>query len=320
MSKEFIKELLQNFYKSKGKEVRYITLLTYTTRISFLNKLLKIEKVEDFLIYKDFEHVIEVLEKKYKSLSSITVSISSILILLQAVGMGDEDLCLMKYREYLSFTQDKKNSEKYDKLNKPSLLKINRKIIKDLKKKMKNDLKKINLKNEIIFEDKETIQNFLLFSLYTAQAPVRNDYCNMKIVGEYKDDLDDNFNYIFKNEDGIYEFVFKSYKTVNLYGIVRFNANTILNKILKKYINYCGNGDYFFCGAKGKPYSKSSMSQKVMKIFGCGITELRREYLSNEFQILFALNKRITDVSKRMLNSRAVIVGNYLQLLQVEEK
>jgi hypothetical protein len=318
--KEFLTNLLNDFYEKKGKTPRYITILTYVTRINFLNKLLNINYIEDFLIYKDFEKVIKVLEKKYKSLSSITVSISSILILLQAVGITDDDMCLIKYREYLSFTQDKKNSEKYDKLNKPSLLKINRKIIKDLKKKMKNDLKKINLKNEIIFEDKEVIQNFLLFSLYTAQAPVRNDYCNMKIVNEYVDDLDDNFNYIFKNEDGIYEFVFKSYKTVNLYKIVRFTANTILNKILKKYISHCGNGDYLFCGAKGKPYSKSSMSQKVMKIFGCGITELRREYLSNEFQVLFALNKRITAVSKHMMNSRAVIVGNYLQLLQVEEK
>jgi hypothetical protein len=318
MSKEFIKELLQNFYKSKGKEVRYITLLTYTTRIIFLNKLLKIEKVEDFLIYKDFEHVIEVLEKKYKSLSSITVSISSILILLQAVGIGDDDLCLIKYREYLSFTQDKKNSEKYEKLNTVGVLSITNELITKIKKDFKNKLKLIDLKNPIVYFEKEVIQDFIIFCIYTMLPPCRNDLCNMLVISEYEEDLDSNFNYLINSVDG-YSMCYKNFKTVGLYGENKFKIkNNNLIKVLNKYLPYCGDDNYLFNSSKGKAFSKSSMSQKIVKIFGAvgGVTELRKYYLSNQFQELFKINRLINETAKMMMNSKKVICSSYLQKLQ----
>ena len=134
MSKEFINELLTDFYKSKGNEVRYITLLTYTTRLAFLNKLLKIENVEDYLKYMDFDYVVGVLEKKYTKESSITVSVASILILLQACNIEEDDMSIIKYREYLSLIQHRKDAKRYEKLNSVGVLSITNELINTLKK------------------------------------------------------------------------------------------------------------------------------------------------------------------------------------------
>jgi hypothetical protein len=320
MSKKYIFELLENFYISKNKKVRKITLETYVSRLTFLNKLLNIDNVEKYLKYMDYVSVIETLELKYTSLSSITTSISSILILLQAVGIDGHDITIVKYREYLSKIQDKKNIEKHTQLNTVGVLKINKEKINNLKKEFEKINKKINLKKEIDFETKNDIQNYLLFCLYTMQPPVRNDYCNMKVIGEYKDDLCNDFNYILRNKDNTFEFIFKNYKTVGLYGTRQFTANKKLTKVLNKFVNFCGNGDFLFTSKNGMPYSKSNMGQKVVKIFGVGITELRKYYLSNQFQILFGINKEINETSKMMMNSKSVIISNYLQLLQVDGK
>jgi hypothetical protein len=314
--KEYLKNLLQDFYKNKGKSVRDITIETYVTRIGVLDKLLEIDNVEEYLKYLDFGNVIKVLENKYKSLSSITTSIASILILLQALGVTIDDNSIIQYREYLSKTQDKKNIDKKKQLNTASVLKIDNEKIKNLKKKYEKIIKKINLKKQMTFSQQDDIQNYVIFSLYSLQAPVRNDYCNMKVITQYKDNLDSNFNYILKNKDGTFDFIFKNYKTVNLYGENRFTANKKLESVLQKYINYCGDGVFLFINTKCDPYSKSAMSQKIIDIFGAGITELRKFYLSNQFQILFEINKKIEETAKFMMNSKTVIVSNYLQLLQ----
>ena len=319
MSKEYLKKLLKDFYKTKNKSVRDITIKTYVTRIKVLDKLLEIDNVEEYLKYMDFSTVIKVLENKYKSLSSITTSIASILILLQALGVNVDDNSIIQYRDYLSKTQDKKNIEKKEQLNTVGVLKIDNEKIKNLKKDFEKNIKKINLKKELTFSQQDYIQNYVIYSLYTLQPPVRNDYGNMKVITEYKDNLDSNFNYILKNKDNTFEFIFKNYKTVSLYNENRFTANKKLTIFLQKYINYCGDGVFLFVNTKCEPYSKSSMSKKVVDIFGAGITELRKFYLSNQFQLLFKINKEIDQTAKIMGNSRAIIISNYLQLLQVDD-
>lgn len=319
MSKEYLKKLLKDFYKTKNKSVRDITIKTYVTRIKVLDKLLEIDNVEEYLKYMDFSTVIKVLENKYKSLSSITTSIASILILLQALGVNVDDNSIIQYRDYLSKTQDKKNIEKKEQLNTVGVLKIDNEKIKNLKKDFEKNIKKINLKKELTFSQQDYIQNYVIYSLYTLQPPVRNDYGNMKVITEYKDNLDSNFNYILKNKDNTFEFIFKNYKTVSLYNENRFTANKKLEATLQKYINYCGDGVFLFVNTKCEPYSKSSMSKKVVDIFGAGITELRKFYLSNQFQLLFKINKEIDQTAKIMGNSRAIIISNYLQLLQVDD-
>ena len=319
MSKEYLKKLLKDFYKTKNKSVRDITIKTYVTRIKVLDKLLEIDNVEEYLKYMDFSTVIKVLENKYKSLSSITTSIASILILLQALGVNVDDNSIIQYRDYLSKTQDKKNIEKKEQLNTVGVLKIDNEKIKNLKKDFEKNIKKINLKKELTFSQQDYIQNYVIYSLYTLQPPVRNDYGNMKVITEYKDNLDSNFNYILKNKDNTFEFIFKNYKTVSLYNENRFTANKKLEATLQKYINYCGDGMFLFVNTKCEPYSKSSMSKKVVDIFGAGITELRKFYLSNQFQLLFKINKEIDQTAKIMGNSRAIIISNYLQLLQVDD-
>ena len=317
--KEYLKKLLKDFYKTKNKSVRDITIKTYVTRIKVLDKLLEIDNVEEYLKYMDFSTVIKVLENKYKSLSSITTSIASILILLQALGVNVDDNSIIQYRDYLSKTQDKKNIEKKEQLNTVGVLKIDNEKIKNLKKDFEKNIKKINLKKELTFSQQDYIQNYVIYSLYTLQPPVRNDYGNMKVITEYKDNLDSNFNYILKNKDNTFEFIFKNYKTVSLYNENRFTANKKLEATLQKYINYCGDGMFLFVNTKCEPYSKSSMSKKVVDIFGAGITELRKFYLSNQFQLLFKINKEIDQTAKIMGNSRSVIISNYLQLLQVDD-
>jgi hypothetical protein len=320
MSKDYINELLTNFYESKGKKVRYITMLTYTTRLSFLNKILKIENVKDYLKYKDFDFVIETLEKKYTKEGSLTVSVASILILLQAVGVNEDDICLERYRDYLSLVQRRKDAKCHEKLNSVGVLSITNELINTLKKEYKSNLKKINLKNDLVYYDKEKIQDYVIFCIYTMLPPCRNDLCNMLVVDEYSDDLDSNFNYLINNVEG-YFMCYKNFKTVNLYGENKFKIkNNNLIRVLDKYLPFCGDDNYLIIGPKGKPFSKSSMSQRICRIFSNvgGCTQLRKWYLSNQFQELFKINKSLNDTAKMMMNSKKIICSSYLQLLSAD--
>ena len=179
-------------------------------------------------------------------------------------------------------------------------------------------MKKINLKNDLEYFEKEEIQDFIIFCIYTMLPPCRNDLCNMLVVNEYREDLDSDFNYLINSVDG-YFMCYKNYKTVGLYNTCYFKIkNFNLIKVLDKYLPYCGDGNYLIISSKGKPFSKSSMSQRICRIFSNvgGCTELRKWYLSNQFQQLFKINKALDDTAKMMMNSRQVILKSYIQKLQ----
>jgi len=112
-------------------------------------------------------------------------------------------------------------------------------------------------------------------------------------------------------------FVFKNYKTVGLYGENTVFIPPKLRKMFMQYIDVIGDDEYMFVNPRSKkPYTKSQMSLLVVKTFeGAGITELRKYYLSVEFQDIFKLEKKFEKVAKSMMNSKARIINSYVQLL-----
>ena len=71
----------------------------------------------------------------------------------------------------------------------------------------------------------------LLVSLYTLQAPVRLDYCNMKVVTTHPEAKDGNYLVM---SDKPY-FIFTQYKTAKRYGVIIREVPKALVVILKRY-------------------------------------------------------------------------------------
>jgi len=312
-----VEPLITQYYKDKGKAVRKQTITTYVSRLSAIFKLVNIRGTDDFIKLLDVENVIEILEAQYKSTSSLTTSISAILILIQALTMEDkpDDPALLKYRKYLLETQARKNEEKKTSLNTSTELKLNKQIITKLGKEYKKKMYKNSVES---VEGIIQAQKHMIFGIYTLLPPIRNDLPNMKKVETYSASLSSDFNYlIVDNFHAKMAFVFKNYKTVGLYGENTVFIPPKLRKMFMQYIDVIGDDEYMFVNPRSKkPYTKSQMSLLVVKTFeGAGITELRKYYLSVEFQDIFKLEKKFEKVAKSMMNSKARIINSYVQLL-----
>jgi hypothetical protein len=72
----------------------------------------------------------------------------------------------------------------------------------------------------------------LLVSLYTLQAPMRLDYCGMKVVTTHPETKDGNYLVM---SDKPY-FIFTQYKTAKRYGVVIKEVPKALVVVLKRYL------------------------------------------------------------------------------------
>jgi hypothetical protein len=72
----------------------------------------------------------------------------------------------------------------------------------------------------------------LLVSLYTLQAPMRLDYCGMKVVTTHPEAKDGN--YLVMNDKPY--FIFTQYKTARRYGVVIKEVPKALVVVLKRYL------------------------------------------------------------------------------------
>jgi len=310
---EYLKELLKNYYVKIGKEVREQTIKTYMSRVSIIFRLFAESEYQDYKFLQDVKRTTKILENKYKSLSSINTSISAILVFLQANGIAPDDKTILEYRKYLLSKTLKKQEIKKDELSTPKKLKINQNKINKIGRRMINKISKINLKNKLTTDERDTIQDFIIYHLYADQPPVRLDYRIMLKVKKYNSGLSKDYNYYDLSKQN---FIFRNYKSVKHNGEVVVPVSLKLKTILKKYMKYVGNDEYLLIDFKnGNPFSQQAMSKKISKIFdGAGVSALRKTYLSTKYQLIFQLEKDLMEDARRMMNSTKIQRENYIQL------
>jgi len=137
----------------------------------------------------------------------------------------------------------------------------------------------------------ETIQNFVLLSMYVLIPPRRSmDYAVFKIRNfNEASDSEDNYmvNYNKNKKKGLASFVFNTYKNSKRLG--RQVINDIpksLERILEMWKTY-NKSDYLLINNQGKPVSQSKIASWLNDIFGgrqISTSMLRHIYLSDKYK------------------------------------
>lgn len=150
-------------------------------------------------------------------------------------------------------------------------------------------------------------EDYLIFSLYTLQPPVRADYVGMTVLNYYtkhhKADTSRNYCVLHTARNRSF-FVFNVYKTAPTYGQTVVRIDERLADIIRE-ANRMG-------GSLLTLETPNQLSKRVMSIFGrlaerpkMGIGLLRHSYITT-FLKNFQSIERKEEVARQMLHSKAI--------------
>ena len=139
----------------------------------------------------------------------------------------------------------------------------------------------ISIKPEDIYTNLEklkSIEDRMIYALYTLFPARRLDYKNMKLTTETNVDMLNDINYLILSNPK--QFVFNDYKTDKTYGKQVFEVPEDLDKVFNQYITAkkLKIGDFLFSLLRNKkePIAESNFSAKVKgvfeKVYGVPIT------------------------------------------------
>lgn len=209
---------------------------------------------------------------------------------------NDYSKILDNYNNELRDQTDKTDSENNNWMTKEN--------ITDLYNEMKKNYK----------DNEQSQQNFLVLSLYYLNAPRRNkDYSVLKVVNNYNDKLDNQYNYIDLNKK---EFIFNNYKTSKKYNQQRVDVPLELMNIILEYIKdfKIKNNDFLIKDLKkDEPINiNNGMTVLLNKIFKkkVGSSMLRKIYLTSKYgdQV-----KELKEDVKNMGTSVITAQNNYIK-------
>jgi hypothetical protein len=149
----------------------------------------------------------------------------------------------------------------------------------------------------------------LVLSLFVLQPPRRSkDYFLMRVVPQYNDNMDKNFNYYDAKENKMY---FNNYKTKNAYGTQTIDVPKELVSVIQSFYPMKGNFEPFFLLQKnGKSLPENGITRILNKIFGknISVSMLRTIYLTDTFG---DEQKKMNETSKSMGTSAEMLSHVY---------
>ena len=130
----------------------------------------------------------------------------------------------------------------------------------------------ISIKPDEIYKNLEklkSVEDRMIYALYTLFPARRLDYKNMKLTTETSVDKLNDINYLVLSNPK--QFIFNDYKTYNTYGKQVFNVPEDLERVFNQYITAkkLKNGDFLFSLLRDKkePIAESNFSAKVKDVF-----------------------------------------------------
>jgi len=184
--------------------------------------------------------------------------------------------------------------------------------------------KKLKKKEDLTAKDKNLIQVYTLYNIYT-RLPLRNDLAGMEVINKRaynklseEDKKAENYLVINKNKMFM---VLNKYKTSSKYQELIIDIPKDLEKLLRQYIRINGMG-VLFKSSTGKPLSRNALSQLLLKTskkyMGKSIstTMLRKIYLSSKYA---DMKEELEKDNKIMGHSKEVAMDTYIKKPQEEE-
>ena len=307
------KYINENGSKSKSTAQTLTTSLIRLTKI--LDKDFKNIKVKDF---KNTNKIIDLITESY----SLNTTIQTILGIIKYLTFkeAEEDL-IDEYRQILNELIQERNSSQGKQEFKPNE-KDNWIEYPELKSKVE-ELSKIYLTTKKSFTE---FRNFLIVCLYVLIPPsrignyldmIKKDSSNMKRKAE---SLNKKNNYVVRNKDNDFTFIFNKYKTAKNLGSIKYDIKSIiLNQMLEKYFkDYNNNPKHknFMINASGKPMTQvnftNSQSSITNKLFDKKIT-------NNQFRRIFFTHFLSTNPSVEDKIEVLKISGQNYKTSQVEK-
>lgn len=314
-------KLIQIISKSRPK-AKESTLKMY---VSNLMKLMKLYEKDNL----DFLKKPEEIEEKLSSLHYTTRRnyLNSIIVYLMAVKDKGDPLI----KEF-SDIRDKHNKQ-YEEENATGIISDKQKEnfvdiseVNNMINKMGQEIKdkKLKKKEDLTAKDKNLIQVYTLYNIYT-RLPLRNDLAGMEVINKraynkLSEEEKKSENYLVINKNSMF-FVLNKYKTSSKYEELKIDIPKDLEKLLRQYIRINGMG-VLFKSSTGKPLSRNALSQLLLKTskkyMGKSIstTMLRKIYLSSKYA---DMKEELEKDNKVMGHSKEVAMDSYIKKPQEEK-
>ena len=196
------------------------------------------------------------------------------------------------------------------------------KMIAEMGEEIKD--KKLKKKEDLSAKDKNLIQVYTLYNIYT-RLPLRNDVAGMEVINKRaynklsKEDKEEK-NYLVINKNSMF-MILNKYKTSSKYEELKIDIPKDLEKLLRQYIRISGMG-VLFKSSTGKPLSRNALSQLFLKTskkyMGKSIssTMLRKIYLSSKYA---DVKEELEKDNKIMGHSKEVALDTYVKKPQEEK-
>lgn len=256
----------------------------------------------------------DVMEKiKDKHFTSQRNTLNAIIILLLALNdKGSYDKLIEDYQkirdkfndQYLENQQSGKISENQAK-NFGELSEIN-----DMLKRMEDEIKagKLKKKENLTGKDKELLMVYTIYT-FLRTYPVRLDLAGMEYItktmyNKLSEADKKNTNYLV-NEKNKLTAILNEYKTSKKYGEKKIPIDKSVEKVLRMYIKLTGKkpGDVLFVSSTGKPISRNSLTQLLMKTSkkylnkSISTTMMRKIVLSDKFGELKKEQEKMAEIT-----------------------
>jgi hypothetical protein len=241
--KKEVNEVILKKLKDYNKSASDISIYTYGCNIMKIYEELG-HKDYNPSVFKNYNNIIEWLEKNYPNKNTLKNRLASVVIWLKANGYDDK--IISKYSdkiEMLSYKIDRDKSKmQWTDKEEDTLLSIKElhlyidKLEQDLPKEINN------------YNDARTYMEYIAGNFHSLYAP-RNELSDMKILSnnEYDDDeKNNNENYmIVDTQKNKVKVVYNRFKTEKTYGSISFDIdNKDLIKYIIKYYNTIKDGKF----------------------------------------------------------------------------
>ena len=221
---------------------------------------------------------------------------------------------------YLESKKDNKMNSKEEKnwMNFDEVISLRDNILKKLKKE------KISMSSTDISKSNfDLLQQYLVLSLYTMQAPRRNEYATMKIINkkEYldldKDDLKKN-NYLvnLSKTNKLFSYGSDKVKSKIEGGSNTINISKELNSVLNLWLHFNKSDNLLVTQQGGMGMTKNQLTLLLNRIFKpkmISTSMLRKIYLTNMFGDETERNAKKEMVANEMNHSVSVANNIYIK-------
>lgn len=281
-----INDMVQKYITENGSKSAS-TAQTLTTSLIRLTKVL--DKDFSKIQIKDFKNtnkIIDLITESY----SLNTTIQTILGIIKFLAFKDADEDLIdEYRQILNELIQERNSsqgkQEFKEGEKENWIEY-----PELKKKVEE------LSTEYLTKKKAftAFRNFLIVCLYVLMPPARignyldmikKDSSNMKRKAE---SLNKKNNYVVRNKENDFTFVFNKYKTAKNLGSIKYEVKSnILNQMLEKYFKDYNNNPKvknFMINASGKPMTQVNFTNSQASITN---KLLDKKITNNQFRRIF---------------------------------